>query len=91
MAIAQRMLEEKIQEYLVDVAAYKARFSYLESMLAAFGIRVDGSLSNALFLEVKKFDCAPLMVHASVQAERDAAVEQVRVANLHALELSIAN
>ena len=73
------------------MAAYKAKISYLESRLAAFGIRVDGSSSNALFLEGEEFDRAPLMVHAFAQAERDASVEQVRVSNLHALELSTAN
>ena len=85
------MLKEKTQEYLADVTAYKARISYLESMLAAFGIRADGSSNNAPFLEAEEFECALPMVHIFVQVKRDAAVEQVRVANLHALELSIAN
>ena len=75
----------------MDVLAYKARISYLEFVLAAFGIRADGSSSNAPFLEAKEFDRAPSMVHAFVQAEKDAVVEQARVTNLHALELSIAN
>ena len=75
LAIAQCMLKKKTQEYLADVAAYKARISYLESTLTAFKIKVDGSSSNAPFLEAEEFDHAPPMVHASVQAERDAAVE----------------
>ena len=91
MAIAQCMLKEKTQEYLVDVAAYKAKISCLESRLVAFGIRANGSSSNAPFLEVEEFDRVPPMVHASVQVERDVVVEQARVANLYALELSIAN
>ena len=90
LAIAQCMLEEKTQEYLADVVAYKARISYLESRLAAFGIRVDGSSRNALFLEVEEFDRAPPMVHASVQAEKDVVVEEARVVNL-LLELSTVN
>ena len=61
------MLKEKTQEYLVDVAAYKARISYLESTLAAFGIRADGSSSNAPFLEVEEFHRALPMVHVFVQ------------------------
>ena len=44
-----------------------------------------------MFLEAKEFDCAPPMVHASVQVERDAVVEQARVANLHAVKLSTVN
>ena len=91
LAIAQCMLEEKTQEYLADVAAYKAKISYLESMLAAFEIRVDGSSSNAPFLKAEEFDRAPLMVHAFLQVERNAAIKQARVANLYALELSTAN
>ena len=91
LAIAQRMLEEKTQEYLADVVAYKAKISYLKSTLAAFGIRADGSSSNALFLEAKEFDRAPPMVHTFVQVERDTTIEQAKVAKLHALELSTAN
>ena len=52
---------------------------------------MNGSSNNAIFLEAEVFDCAPLMVHASMQAERDAVVEQVTTSNLHALELSMAN
>ena len=91
LAIAQRMLKEKIVKYLADVEANKARISHLESMLMEFGIRPDGSSSNAPLLEAKNIDRAPPMVHASVQVERDAIVEQTTVANLHALELSTVN
>ena len=51
----------------------------------AFGIRADGSSSNAPFLEVEEFDCARQMVHVSVQAERDAAVEQARELQIYML------
>ena len=91
LAIAQRMLEEKTTEYLADVKAYKARTSHLESMLAVSEIRPDGSSSSAPLLEAEDVDQAPLMVHTSVQAGKDAAVEQARATNLHALELSTTN
>ena len=91
LALAQCMLEEKIAEYLTDVKAYEARISHLKSMLAEFGIRPDGSSSNTPFLEIEDIDHVPLMVYTSVQAERDAAVEQATTANLHALKVSIAN
>ena len=57
----------------------------------AFGIIADGSSSNAPFLDAEEFDRAPSMVHAFVQVEKDATVEQAKIANLHPLELSIAN
>ena len=88
LAIAQCMLEEKTQEYLVDVAAYKTRISDLESKLAILGVRADSSSSNVPILEAEEFDCAPLVVDTSLQIERDAAVEQARLAELYILELS---
>ena len=91
LAIAERTLQEKTTEYLVDVEAYRARISHLETLLARFGIRPDGSSSSALLVEAEEIDRAPLMVHVSMQAERDAAVEQATTANLNALELSTAN
>ena len=71
--------------------AYKARISHLESMLAEFKIRPDGSSSSAPLLKAEDIDLAPPMVHTSMQAETDAAIKQATVANLHALELSTAN
>ena len=62
IAIAQRMLEERTAEYSADVEAYRARISHLESMLARFRIRLNGSLSSALLLEAEDVDRAPLMV-----------------------------
>ena len=91
LAIAQCMLKEKTPEYLAHVEAYKARISHLESMLTEFGIRLDGSSSSAPLLEAEDIDRASLMVYGSMQAERDAAIEQATIANLHALELSTAN
>ena len=78
-------------EYLADVEAYKARILHLETLLVGFGIRPDGSSSSALLIEVKDVDRAPPTVHVSVQAERDAVVEQATIASLNALELSTAN
>ena len=69
LAIAQCMLEEKTREYLADVEAYRARISHLKSMLAEFGIRPDGSSSIALLIKAEDINCAPPMVHVSVQAE----------------------
>ena len=91
LAIAQHTLQEKTAEYLVDVEAYRARISHLETLLARFRIRPDGSSSSASLVEVEEIDRAPLTVHVSMQAERDAAVEQATTANLNALELSTAN
>ena len=91
LAIVQRMLKEETTEYLADVEAYKARISHLESMLVEFRIRQDGSSSSAPLLEAEDIDCAPPLVYASMQAKRDAAIKQITVANLHALELSTAN
>ena len=85
------MLEEKTAEYSTDVEACKVRISHLESMLAELKIRPDGSSNNALLLEAEDVDYAPPMVRVSVQVERDVVVEQVTAANLHALELLIAN
>ena len=69
------MLEEKTVEYSADVEAYTVGISHLESMLVEFGIRSDGSSSSAPLLEAEDIDCALPMVHASIQAERDAVVE----------------
>ena len=91
LAIAQRMLQEKIVEYLADVEAYRARISHLETLLAGFGIRPDGSSSSAPHVEAEDVDRAPSTVHVSMQAKRNAAVEQATTANLNALELSTAN
>ena len=91
LTIAQCMLKEKTTEYSADVEAYRARISHLESMLTEFGIRPDGSLSTAPLIEAEDVDCAPLMVHVFVQAERDAAIEQATAANLEALQFSTAN
>ena len=91
LVIAQRTLQEKTAEYLVDVEAYRARILHLETLLVGFGIRPDGSLSSAPLVEAKDVDRAPLTVHVSMQAQRDAVVEQAIAANLNALELSIAN
>ena len=91
LVITQRMLEEKITEYSVDVKASRARISHLESMLTKFGIRLDGSSSIALLTEAEDVDRAPPMVHVSMQAERDVIVEQATTANLQALQLSTAN
>ena len=63
----------------------------METLLAGFGIRPDGSSSTAPLIEAEDVDCAPPTVHVSVQAERDATVEQATTANLNALELSTAN
>ena len=91
LAIAERTLQEKTAEYLADVEAYRAWISHLETLLAGFGIRPDGSSSSVPLVEAQEIDRAPPTVHFSMQAERDAAVEQVTAANLNALELSTAN
>ena len=91
LAIAQRTLQEKTAEYLADVEAYTAKISHLETLLAGFGIKPDGSSSSALLVEAEEIVRAPPMVHVSIQVERDAAVEQATATNLNALELSIAN
>ena len=91
LAIAQRTLQEKTTEYLADVEAYRARISHLETLFTRFGIRPDGSSSSAPLVEAEEIDRAPPTVHVSMQAERDAAVEQATAANLNALELSAAN
>ena len=91
LAIAQRTLQEKTAEYLADVEAYRARILHLETLLGGFGIRPDRSSSSAPLVEAEDFDRAPPTVHVSMQAERDAAVEQTTTANLNALELSTAN
>ena len=91
LAIAQRTLEEKTTKYLVNVEAFRARILHLETLLPGFGIRPDGSSSSAPLVEVEDVDCAPPTVHVSLQAERDAVVEQATAANLNALELSTAN
>ena len=91
LAIAQRMHEEKTAEYLADVEAYRARILHLESILVEFRISSNGSLSTPSLIEAEDVDCAPSMVHVSVQAGRDATVEQLTATNLHALELSTAN
>ena len=91
LAIAQSTLQEKTVEYLANVEAYIARISHLETFLARFRIRPDGSSSSAPLVEAKEIDRAPPTIHVSMQAERDAAVEQATTANLNALELSIAN
>ena len=91
LAIAQRTLQEKTAEYLADVEAYRARISYLETLLARFRIRPDGSSSSASLVEVEEIDRAPPTVLISMQAQRNATVEQATAANLNALELSTAN
>ena len=91
LAIAQRTLEEKIAEYLADAEAYKARILHLETLLAGFGIRPDGSSSTAPPIKAEDVDRAPLMVHVFVQAERDVVLEQATTANLNAFELSTTN
>ena len=91
LAIAQRTLQEKTAEYLVDVEAYRVRILYLETSLARFGIRPDGSSSSAPLVEAEDVDRARPTVHVSMQAERDVVVEQATAANLNALELSTAN
>ena len=91
LAIAQRTLQEKTTEYLADVEAYRARISHLETLLAGFEIRLDRSSSSAPLVEAEEIDRAPPTVHVSMQAEKDAAVEQATAANLNALELSTAN
>ena len=91
MAITQRTLQEKTAEYLADVEAFRARILHLETLFARFGIRLDGSSSSAPLVEAEDIDRAPPTVHASMQTERDAAVEQATAANLNALELSTVN
>ena len=91
LAIAQRTLQEKTTEYLADVEAYRTRILHLETLLAGFGIRSDGSSSSAPLLEAEDVDHAPPTVHVFMQAKRDAVVEQPTAANLNALELSTAN
>ena len=91
LAIAQCMLKEKFVEYSTNVEAYRARISHLESMLMELEIRPNGSSSIALLIKAEDVDCAPPMVHVSMQVERDATVEKATTANLYALELSIAN
>ena len=91
LAIAERTLQEKTAEYVTDVEAYRARISHLETLLAGFRIRSDGSSSSAPLVEAEEIDRAPPMVHVSMQAERDVAIEQATAANLNALELSTAN
>ena len=91
LAIAQRTLQEKTAEYFADVEAYRARILHLETLLAGFGIRPDRSSSSAPLVEVEDVDRAPPTVHVSMQAERDAAVEQATAANLNALQLSTTN
>ena len=63
----------------------------METLLTGFRIRPDGSSSSALLIEAEEIDRAPPTVHVSMQAQRDAAVEQATAANLNALELSTAN
>ena len=91
LTIAQRTLQGKTAEYLADVEACRARISHLETLLAGFGIRPDGSSSSALLVEAEDVNRAPPTVHVYMQEERDAAVEQVTATNLNALELSTAN
>ena len=91
LAIAERTLQEKTTEYLADVEAYRARISHLETLLAGFGIRPDGSSSSAPLVEPEEIDRAPPTIHVSMQAERDVVVKQATAANLNALELSTAN
>ena len=62
-------------EYLADVEAYRAKISHLETLLAGFGIRLDGSSSSAPLVEEEEIERASLTVHVSMQSERDAAVE----------------
>ena len=71
LAIVQRTLQEKTTEYLADVEAYRARISHLETLLARFGIKPDGSSSSAPHVEAEEIDHTPPMVHVSMQAERD--------------------
>ena len=85
------MLQEKTAKYLADVESYRARILHLETLLAGFEIRPDGSSSSAPIVEVEDVDRAPPTVHVSMEAERDAAVEQATPANLNNLELSTAN
>ena len=75
----------------MDVEAYRARILHLETLLARFGIRPDGSSSSAPLVEIEDIDCAPPTVHISMQATRDTAIEQATTAKLNALELSTAN
>ena len=63
----------------------------METLLAGFGIRLDGSSNSASLVEAEDVDRAPPTVHVSMQAERDAAIEQATAANLNALQLSTAN
>ena len=91
LAIAQCTLQEKTAKYLADVEVYRARISHLKTLLGGFGIRPDGSSSTAPLVEAEEIDRAPSTVHVSMQAERDAAVEQVTAANLNALQLSTTN
>ena len=91
LAIAQRTLEEKIAEYLVDVEAYRARILHLETLLVRFGIRPDGSSRSAPLIKAEDVDRAPPTILVFVEVERDAAIEQATAANLNALELSTAN
>ena len=91
LAIAQHTLEEKTAEYLADVEAYTTRILHLETLLAGFRIRPDGSSSSAPLIEAEDVDRVSPTVHISVQVEKDAALEQATSANLNALELSTTN
>jgi hypothetical protein len=78
-------------ENLDDVIAFKARISFLEARLASFGIQEDGSSSSRLALPVRDCDADLRIRNASLQAERDAAVDKARSIDLYASELFEAN
>ena len=71
--------------------AYRAKILHLETFLAGFGIRLDGSSSTASLIEAEDVDCAPPTIHVSMQAEKDAVVEQATIANLNVGANSIHN
>ena len=82
--MAGATLEELYKQHDEEVLCYKARISFLESRVGALIVKEDGSSSSA-----------PVVLRdeylQSLQAQKDAVVEEARNAELCATQISTAN
>ena len=81
---ADATLEELYKQHDEEVLDYKARISFLESRVVALMVRRDDSSSSASIVQRDEY-------LQSLQAQKDASVEEARNAKLCATQISIAN
>ena len=82
--MAGATLEELYKQHDEEVLRYKARISFVESRVGALMVREDGSSSSAPIVPRDEY------LH-SLQAQKDAAIEEARNAELCAMQISTTN